>query len=634
MSGIAGVIHPQETAGIRSGLSRMSEALRHRGRTEKMLLVDGRIGVIAREHEHSAYGTALFESPEAVVAFDGNLWNQTALGRRLGTAGIANPAELCWLGFQRDNLDFFDCLSGSFAIVIYEKKADKVHLARDLFGHRPLYYACQDGSVWFASEQKCLLAGSDLEFAVNSAQIASSLAYGVTLGPETLIERVYKLIPGYVASGKPGCVLEQKLYFDPGRVAPRTDLRSMRDFADAIWQTLGENMTQQLNGCARNGLFLSSGIDSSLVALKLGQVCGTPGTAITCGYEDSPEQDESEVAESIAAECGIRFRNVVTGSSNDIFESFCAVIEQMENPTRFSIAIPIERSLREVNDDIQCLLTGDYADLFFGYDDHPFAVTHGRIKRMPSLMRRALRMALPVLRRMGATSSYAKRFEAADVDNLKDYTLLTWAANKDGMGLFREPDVHTLAPHIAELYPRVERMPVDVQWSLIAMMALIYCWNELFETLGSAAGLDVVNPFQSKSMLAIARAMPYEYKFAGGETKPVMRMLAAEKFSLKFAHLQKKIFASPLHDWMNHSKRLNQAIDDLSRPHSLIKDYLEPGVIDGLIARYREHGFGGRDGWRLAQLLFLLLGFEVWLATFPQAARLDNKSGHPTLLTL
>ena len=312
----------------------------------------------------------------------------------------------------------------------------------------------------------------------------------------------------------------------------------------------------------------------------------------------------------------MHFHKIPTGCEDDLLESLTCVVRQLEEPTRFSIAMPIQRSLSAVREELQCLLTGDYADLLFGYDDHPFARMHGRIKSMPGIVRSMLRISRPVLARLPPTARLARLFAAADVDNLKDYTLNEWQANPDGLGLFERPENAHLANHIEELLPLVRNLAADRQWSLIGMMTMVYCWNELFEGLGSAAGLDVINPFQSRAMLGIAMTMPYAFKFAGEETKPCLRQLAGRRFSHEFAHREKKIFASPLHTWMNSSKELHGAILDLGSSRSLVSDQLSATAIRTLVARYERHQFTGPEGWKLANVLFLLLGLEIWLAQF------------------
>ncbi|MEH6583634.1 MAG: asparagine synthase-related protein, partial [Halioglobus sp.] len=157
---------------------------------------------------------------------------------------------------------------------------------------------------------------------------------------------------------------------------------------------------------------------------------------------------------------------------------------------------------------------------------------------------------------------------------------------------------------------------IETQWSLIAAMSILYCWGELFESIGSAAGMDAVHPFQSRSMLPVAYALPYNYKFDKGVAKPVLRGLAADKYSYDFAYRPKKMFTSPMGSWMNDSPEFHQAILSLGDSNALVNDYLDRKAIQAVVKGYRKNGFSGHHGWKKIHNLYLLVGLEVWLQRF------------------
>ena len=294
MSGIVGIICKEKNEGLSRGLSKMADSIKHRGGSEKHAIVDKRIGFAVRHHEDSAYGAEIYENDECLVAVDGNFRNKAELNKFVATQSISCPAHLMWKGYNKAGLQFLDRIDGSFAAVIYDRRTDVVVLSRDIFGQRPLYYGCQQGNFWFSSEIKGVLAAPGFVGAVNQSEISSTLAFGVTVGPETLLKNLFKVLPGYAMRGSPGHKLDCRLYFDPASIQPAKGLTSMDEFANEIWQVLGTSTSDQLNGSKKNGLFLSSGIDSALVALQLSKVTHSKAMAITCGYRDNPNHDESE----------------------------------------------------------------------------------------------------------------------------------------------------------------------------------------------------------------------------------------------------------------------------------------------------------------------------------------------------
>jgi len=615
MSGIAGVIY-KDKKNVEPGLSQISAAISHRGGSKKHIITDDRIGFTIRCYASSAYETAIYKNADCVVAFDGKIHNQLSFRDHFGIEIAQCPAKLFWTGYKKKGIDFFDQLDGSFSAVIYDRRSNEVILTIDPFGHRPLYYAYDKGDFWFSSEIKGILGDSNYERKINQEQIATSLTYGLTMGPDTLIKDLIKIIPGYTSVGTPGTLLKNRVYFNPENLKPVTGLTSNEDYADKMWETLGENIKQQTNVCKKNGVFLSSGFDSSLVALNLSETIGS-GTAVTCGYKNNPYNDESEAAEAIAKESSMSFKNIDTSSSDNILESFKSVIENLENPTRFSIGIPMQRAVSHTNKDIQCLLTGEFADLYFGCEEFPVPPsTYRKIKNMSPLTRQLITSALPVLSRIKPIIDFTNNFEVANTKNLKEHTLNHFRVNKFSLSIFEQPDITKLTPHIDQLLPRVEHLPIETQWTIIAATTLIYGFNELFEGISSASGIDVIFPFQSKSMLEIACAMPYDFKFKDGIAKPAIKTLAKNKFAYNFSNIQKKQFSSPIHDWMNNSPEFHDALLSLESNAALINDYVDNSAVKAMIQDYKKNVFNGHGGWKKVNNLLILLGLEVWLQRF------------------
>src|SRR6202789_3769181 len=308
-------------------VGRVSDALSHRGpdgsgiwstKRRDVVFAHRRLAIIdlseggAQPMVHAASG--------CVITYNGEIYNFQELRRELESGGESffsnSDTEVVLKAFVRWGLDVVPRLRGIFAMGIWDPRSRSVHLVRDQMGIKPLYWTIVRGgtlggeTLLFASEVRSLLASGVVPRRLDAAGVASYLAQGFVVGPNTMIEGI-KLLPGAsiltVASG-PGSgesnTISLKRYWELPRGTVGTT--SEQDLHDVLAKTV----RMQLVSDAPLGIFLSGGIDSSAVAALASEASPDAIHTFTIGFEEKG-LDESRYAAAVAAAIRSRHTNVM-----------------------------------------------------------------------------------------------------------------------------------------------------------------------------------------------------------------------------------------------------------------------------------------------------------------------------------
>ncbi|HKK08121.1 MAG TPA: asparagine synthase-related protein [Gemmatimonadota bacterium] len=632
MSAVAGVILPTaEPSEPRRSVLAMIGRMPHRGDRIDVAATTG-AAAAARSITDGLYGAHAFGDGRHLVAFDGDITNLADVARSHGVVPADDPARTVLGLYLEAGAGFLDALEGEFAVVVYDALARRVLLGRSFIGNRPLFFASQGGSFWFASEMLPIVAQEGFRPRTNRGLLSSMLLFRGTFGPETLLADVRKVPPGTFFEGPIDGALECRVFYRP-RLPEKVD-RSAAEYGDRIWDALGRNVARALRaadaGSRRPGLLLSGGVDSTLVAYKLKELGQEGAFALSCGYGGSGarEHDESEAAARTARACALAFRNVVTETSDDILAGLRRAVRVMEEPVRVYMAVPIARALRETHGAFDTLLTGTFADILFGETiqyDTPILDFRRRWPRTASLVRRAV----PLVDRLPRIGGYARWFRRGDVRDMREYMFLHERCARDLRGLVPEPELAACARHLDPLFEEHRAMSGEDEYSTVDTMMYAYCWNESFDKLAAAESLEAFHPFQSDEMYRLSLEMPYRGKISKRHTKPYVRELAARFTSREFAYDDKRIFSSPGADWMTGSPELVSFASELDAPGARVRDYLEPGALDRLIEDYRSQVRAGRVDGQTSNLVHNVVGLELWLEVFLAGRAGTEPAGAP-----
>ena len=393
MCGLVGFIG---SSGIRSQPAlaalarRMSARLRHRGPDDEGVWVDAHRGV-ALGHRRlsiidlSSHGAQPMSSHSGryLLVYNGEIYNHMEIRAQLDGAGAAVPwcghsdTETVVAAIDRWGLHAtLPRLNGMFALAVWDREEHRLHLARDRFGEKPLYYALERGCFLFASELKALLPHPAFGREIDRGALRAYMRCNYVPAPFTIYRAARKLPPATVLTvsvdpvGHELSVGAARPYWSALDVALAARERRLTDrlvAAEELRDLLTRTVRSRMMSDVPLGAFLSGGIDSSLVVALMQQQTSRPVQTFTIGFED-PRYDESVPAEQVARHLGTAHvcERVTPAQAREAILHIPAIYDE---PFADSSQIPTLIVSRVARKSVTVALTGDGGDeLFGGYD--------------------------------------------------------------------------------------------------------------------------------------------------------------------------------------------------------------------------------------------------------------------------
>ena len=376
MCAIAGILaFAQARAPRREELAGMISRLAHRGPDGTGFLVEGAVGLA---HSRLAIidvaggDQPIFNEDRTVaVVFNGEIFNYVELRAGLMARGhaftTASDTEVLVHLYEERGERFVDALNGQFAIALWDSRRQRLLLARDRTGIRPLFHACVDGRLAFASEVKALLALPGMRRALDPMALAQVCTYWAPLAPRTAFEGVSSLPPGHVMVVEAGAVRLER-YWDWTFPAAPQPPRAEEEHAEELRALLVDSVRLQLRSDVPVGAYLSGGLDSAIVTAIARAVTGAPLRTFSLTFEDA-EFDESAHQRELVSFLGTEHTSIRC-RREDIAAAFPRTILHAESPIVRAAPAPLMLLSAHVRaEGFKVVLTGEGADeVFGGYD--------------------------------------------------------------------------------------------------------------------------------------------------------------------------------------------------------------------------------------------------------------------------
>jgi asparagine synthase (glutamine-hydrolysing) len=399
----------------------MCAALRHRGPDEQGVHLgpDGlaigarRLSVVDLEQGSQPRAN---EDETVWVACNGEIYNHPEIRERLLARGHSlrgrSDTEVLSHLYEDYGDELVHVLEGMFALAIWDERRGRLLLARDRFGEKPLFYARRGDGLVFASELTALLRGLGSTPDVDAAALDAFFVLGYVPGRHgSILEGVAQLAPGYLLTWdrEAGLAEPRRYWAPPLPVAAHRE--QPRELAAEAGRLLGRSIEGRLAADVPLGVFLSGGVDSTLVAAIAARRAPRLKT-FTIGYEgDDQGRDERPAARRIAALLGSEHRDFALGAG-EAAARVPSLLAGLDQPLADTALVPLHATAELARDEVKVAIGGEGADeLFGGYPRYGWLgraprVRSGRAGRLagsliPSAMpaasraRRALDLAVP-----------------------------------------------------------------------------------------------------------------------------------------------------------------------------------------------------------------------------------------------
>jgi asparagine synthase (glutamine-hydrolysing) len=595
----------------------MTRTLVHRGPDDQGSYVSGPLGLGFRRLSiiDLGGGHQPMSDPEETVwvVFNGEIYNFRELRRELESHGhrfrTKSDTEVIVHGYKQWGTSVFDRLNGMFGVAIWDAQRGRLVLARDAMGIKLVYYAIRDGTVWFGSEMRAVIAALKQRPEVDPVALDLFLQYRYTPSPLTIYKGIEKLAPGTMLVIEAGRARKERWYrYAPAPFsAPKEKDEAWHELLDLYRAAVGRHLISDVPV----GILLSGGLDSGLL-LALMNEHGGPWPAYTVGYGESFEDDELADAAETALLLGACHLPVKLDRT-EFERSLPRIVECLEEPIAASSIVPMYFVSQRARQDVKVALIGQGPDeLFGGYKRH-LGVRYGDYwRRLPASVRSVIASAVSQLPRNEAVKRGVLSLGVAD--RMKRYQYVFSLAPGDTIeGLFRDGLLprdagDRVLDYWSELLPQMEETDELGGLQLLELRSSLP--DELLmyaDKLSMAHGLEVRVPYLDRTVVEYVQRLGAGFKIRNGSRKWLHRQLCREFLPSRILKRKKRGFAVNVVDGWFHSSLSGKLSEFLLDPDSRMFDLLRPDRVRTLLEDHRSRR---QDNHKL---LFSLALFEQWL---------------------
>lgn len=375
MCGIAGIIASAPLSpALQARLETAARALHHRGPDDAGITIEGHVGFV---HTRLAIidlagGHQPIKTPDSRLSavVNGEIYNYIELrgefSARNGYEPLTHSDSECALQvYAADGVAGFKRLNGMFALAIHEPSARRVTLARDRLGIKPLYYCQRPGHVVFGSELKAVLALLDATPPLNADGIGQFLEHEFQGGNETAFQGIMRVPPGHAITIDYDLKLTPERYWSLHDV--RTQPMEQQDAEHAFSALMEQVMVEHMRADVPFGLFLSGGVDSSLLCALLTRMHGQQIESFSVGYSVDRQRNELDAAQAIAQRFGTRHTSLeITPES--LLARIPHAIWSTDELMRDYAVLPTSMLAEKTRQSLKVVFTGEGGDeVFAGY---------------------------------------------------------------------------------------------------------------------------------------------------------------------------------------------------------------------------------------------------------------------------
>ncbi len=607
MCGICGIVSASGPADPER-LTRMSAKLVHRGPDSDGAFLDGPVGLAARRLAiiDLAGGDQPIANEDGTVTVvqNGELYNYPELRLELERAGhrfrTSCDTEVLVHLYEQEGAAFARRLRGMFAVALWDAPRQRLVLARDRYGIKPLYYRAESGGLEFASELRSLRRGE-----IDLDALEAFLAFNSIPAPLTIFREARKLPPGHVLVWENGAARLER-YARPAP-APAGELRrdDEAELVEELRGRLRDSVRAHLLADVPVGVLLSGGIDSSALAALAAQETGEPVRTFSIGFEER-SFDELSDARLVAERYGTRHRELVLRPDAALL--LPALADAFDEPFADSSALPTYLVSQLAAADVKVALSGEGGDeLFGGYYTYVADLLAERVGGLAGLAR-------PFVERLPSSSARAsfdykaKRFvRGARLPPLERHhawkeifspearaELTGRRHGFDPVDLYRERFAETEGAE-----PLARLQDVDLG---------IYLVDDLLvktDRASMAHSLEARVPFLDQAVTSFAFSLPARHRVRGFRKKVLLRKAVAPLVPERIVRGKKRGFSIPAAAWLRGElepfARETLSADTLRR-----QGFFDPRAVERVLDR---HVRGEED---LSRQLWGLLAFTLW----------------------
>jgi len=621
MCGIAGFHDSDLPEGLgQEALATMVRTLVHRGPDSEGFFLRGRSGLGMRRLRIIDLETGdppLFnEARDVCVVFNGEIYNYRDLRRELEARGhrfsSRTDTEVIVHLYEEKGERFVESLRGMFAIALLDTRRNRLLLARDRIGIKPLYYASLGGkTLLFGSELKALLAYPGIRREIDPIALNAYLAYLYIPDPLTIFRGMHKLPPGHLLVAEEGRLRIERYWDVPSEV---DEGASASQLALRLEETLDDAIGCHLESDVPLGAFLSGGVDSSAVVATMAKVSRPPQT-FSIGFQEA-EFDELQYARAVARQYRTDHHEAIQEPAG--LDTIPRLLHYFDEPFADASMVPTWLLCAFARREITVAVSGDGGDeIFSGYTRYQAILGYGFLEFLPLVWRRRafsfLQQIYPPTWRGWRTLGYlglsAQERNYTHLHKFTDRQKRESLYTGDFLAELGEFDSR-------DLFEPYHRPKWDALRQVTYMDLKTYLPGDILtkvDRMSMAHALEVRVPLLDHKVVEAAFQVPSRFRMRRGQTKWLFHRVVDSRLPLPIRRRAKRGFSIPLARWLS-SPAGEQVRAALLSEKARKRGYLNPAVIERL---WNEHRAKRRDH---ATRLWALYCLEVWFRAYADSA--------------
>lgn len=628
MCGICGKISRPGEKTNETLLRKMCNVITHRGPDDEGLFIRENVGLGVRRLsiiDIKGGSQPMFnEDKKICVVYNGEIFNFKEERKKLIQKGhhfkTNSDTEIIVHLYEEVGIDCISHLRGMFAFALWDQNRKELYLVRDRFGIKPLHYCINNGALLFGSEIKSILQEHKVSREINFRALNDYFTFMYIPGPETIFKDIYKLDPAHYLIYKEGKIkIEQ--YWD----FPKTKISNLseEEYCLELMTRLKESIKLSTISDVPLGVFLSGGIDSSLMVALLSEISTQTIKTFSIGFGKEKNYNELEYARSVSKQ--FHTDHYEYNVEPKVIDILPHLVSCFDEPFADASAIPTYYVSKMASKKIKVALSGEGGDeIFAGYPNRyywdqkaeylqniPIGFKNGQLSNFMALLpmprNRYLQNKIRQLKKFTYYGSLPQPERYTNWFSIFTSELKTKLYTKDLMANIEDLESYRIyAKHFAL---RKNDHPLNKMLYVDSKVLLPGDLLTKTDRTSMANSLEVRVPFLDHKLVEYAWNLPPSMKLKGKTTKYILRKLAARLLPQNIVKRKKQGFEVPISSWFQGN--LNAFAKEILSPEIIKRRNLfNPDAIKGIIDKV-DNGIA-----HYAPHLYALIVFEIWSQSY------------------
>ncbi|WP_282030978.1 asparagine synthase (glutamine-hydrolyzing) [Winogradskyella eximia] len=587
MCGINGIIAKtnRNKEDILTVLNNMNNLIIHRGPDQD--------GLFAEENDQFTVGMGMrrlsiidlssgkqpifSDDKQIVIVFNGEIYNYKILKAKLLAEGVtfntSSDTEVILKAYEKYGVESFQWLDGMYGFSIYDKNINKLFIARDFFGEKPLYYTHTDKEFIWASELKSII--KTIDFTPNISKKGLNLYFRLTYipAPHTIYDNIYKLQANHyieydLATNN---TTIHKINAEP---KPKAINISFEDAKAKTKDLVYKSVDSRSIADVGLGTFLSGGVDSSIISLCLAQSTDKKIDTFSIGFKKA-SYDETDKSRVVADMVNSNHHEFII-DEDDLKNNIHEILVNFDEPFSDTAALPTHLLSEKTREHVTVALTGDGGDeVFGGYNKYYIGKMNNRYTGVvPKGIHKTI-AGLSNKYLINKDDTRGKKFQINKLLNAIDYEgdfywdIISLANTSSQLEEIMSPDFYD--SNIFQEYKDVlgkQKITSLTDFRLVdKILSLEGGMLTKVDRTSMMTSLECRAPFLNKELWEFANTLPEDYLMKGWNKKHILKEAFRDQFPAEFLEKSKSGFGSPTGDWLRQSLRKE------------IESYIEPELL-------------------------------------------------------